>query len=229
MATYEQFLSEVKARAYGVSDPQAEQYIRIAAIDFCEATRLWVRQVQEYAFKDDGRVDITNFDEDEESLEALVMEQYNGVNIGHIPPAMSGGELTKYANMNFDGLQRGSPMYVFELPEEPSTVGVWPIPDKQYADLAFKIILKPSETATVLPDFLYKNWRRAIVEGALMYLYGLSGLPFTDPRREETAMKRFENAKLNGRVAANRGRSVSGNLEVQMRPFALGTRRNGYY
>ena len=227
MATYDDFLSEIQGRAYGVSEPQVEQYVRIAAIEFCETTRLWTRQVQEYAFKGDGRVDITGFDEDQEDFEALVMGPYNGIQVVPIPPMMSGSELNSYAAANFEGMQQGHPAYVFELPEETSTVGVWPIPDKQYADLTFKIILKPSTTATILPDFLQKNWRRAIIEGALMHIHGLMGMSYTDPRREATAMKKFENAKLAGRIAANRGRAVDGNLTVQMRPFSFGSQRRG--
>ena len=222
MATYEDFLPEIQGRAYGVSEPMVEMYVRSAAIEFCEATRLWRRQVQEYAFEGDGRIDITGIDEDQEELEAILPGTYNGVQIGTVPPAMNGAAFDRYAAIDFEGEQRGAPMYVFELPDEPNTLGVWPVPDKQYADLTFVIALKPKITATVIPDFLLRDYRKAIIEGALASIYDTVGQSFYNPSRAEIAERRFARAILNGKVAANRGRLIGGNLSVQMRPFAKG-------
>lgn len=225
MATaFEILYPSIKLRAYGASDPLIEMYLRETAIDFCEQTHLWTRLAEEFAFKGDGRIVLASIDEDQETLEAVIPGVFANYRVLGVPPINMPASMNAFAGLSFAGESEGAPQFIYQLPEEENTVAVWPIPDKQYSNIVFTIILKPSINSTVLPDFLVNHYRDAMVEGTLSRLLQVNGQPFYSPDAAGKAGVKYAAKVLNGRVAANRGRTVSGNLQVVAQPFATGRR-----
>jgi hypothetical protein len=225
MATvFETLYPSIKLRAYGASEPLIEMYLRETAIDFCEKTYIWTRLVEEYAFEGDGRITLANIEEGQEELEAVIPGVYNTYRVLGVPPINMPGSLNAFAGLTFDGESRGAPQYIYQIPEEENTLAVWPIPDKQYSNIVFTIVLKPANTATTLPDFLAKHYRDALIEGTLARLYQVVGQPFYNPQAADKAEIKYARARLDARVSANRGRAVAGNLQVTANAFATGHR-----
>lgn len=70
-----------------------------------------------------------------------------------------------------------------------------------------RVALKPTETATQVPDFLFAQYRRHITAGTLAELLMMSRKPWSDPARGQ--MLRGEFISLINAAAANRSRGLT--------------------
>jgi hypothetical protein len=180
MSSLDTFLGNVRPWAPGVPDPTAYKNIRLAAIEFCERTRLW-RYEDEY--------DVTEADciGGVSTPSGSVLHDIEVV-------LFDGNEILPKATRDLDRLEKGwrtgalgsgLPRYYTQIEE--SMLRIVPA----YAGTLYLCLrLKPSQTSTDLPDFM-DNYRECIGWGALGRLLSVPGQPYSNPELASFYMGRF--------------------------------------
>jgi hypothetical protein len=95
-----------------------------------------------------------------------------------------------------------------------TTLRLTPIPDAVYT-LDVAVALKPSRTATGVPDWVYETWADALVDGAVWKLASIPNKHWSDDQRAMFHKIRFDRAIANARTRDLR----QIDLHVQMRAF----------
>lgn len=189
MSAIDRFLPEVRPYAPGVPDVTAYKNLRLAAIEFCERTRLW-------RFED--TYDVTASDCEQVSTPA-------GSVLHDIEVVMfDGRELRPVGTRDLDRLspgwrtddpiQSGMPEFVTQI--EQNTIRIVPA---LAGSLYLCLRLKPSQDTMDLPDFLLGEYRECIGWGALGRLLMLPGQSYTNPDMAAFYMSRF-NTKVDSLV-----------------------------
>lgn len=171
MTDLDEFLPNIRMYAPGVADPTAYFAIRQAAIEFCERTRFW-------RYEDDFNIAA----DDCEGLLApqdAVIHEVDGV-------WFEGRKLRPVTPDKLDDLlpgwrsgavpTTGAPAYVTQL--LPNTVSLVPFGSGR---VKLSLILKPSQNAEQLPDFLANQQRETIAWGALARILLIPNQSFTNP------------------------------------------------
>lgn len=104
------------------------------------------------------------------------------------------------------------------LPE--AQIALDPIPDAAYA-LALTLVLQPRAGAVELPDQLLVKWDQALQDGALAYLFGIPGQPWTDPARAMVHDRAFRAAIGNAKADEQRAYN-QGSVATRRRAFVVG-------
>jgi len=188
MSSLDKFLPSVRPFAPGVPDPTAYANIRLAAIEFCERTRLW-------KWEDD--YDVTASDCEQILTPAgSVLHDIEVV-------LFDGRELHPKATRDLDRLRpgwrtgdvgSGLPEFVTQI--EQNTIRIVPQMD---GHLYMCLRLKPSQDTRDLPDFLADEYREVIGWGALSRLLVIPGQSYSNPDMAVFYANRF-NAKLDSLV-----------------------------
>lgn len=202
MSDFSPFFPAIYQRAQGVSEVAASQAIRDAAIEFCERTRLW-------------KVDVSL------SMDAATK--------AFVPPTDSVLHDIEYAR--FDGYTiepkstqwlddhvygwragvSGQPQYLTQTLQDTFTV----VPYTSTGTLIVSARLRPSETATTLPDFIANRYRQIIQYGALARLLLLPGQPFMNPD-----MAAYNQGLFNQQIDSLIAKSISGQQKAAIRTKA---------
>lgn len=170
MSSLDSFLGHVRPWAPGVPDPTAYKNIRLAAIEFCERTRLW-------RYEDDFAVTAEDCDDGVCTPSGAVLHDIEVV-------MFNGQELLPKATRDLDRLEKGwrtgetgggLPKYYTQLAE--NTLRIVPAMDGQ---IYLCLRLKPNQTTTDLPAFL-DNYREVIAWGALGRLLTIPGQSYSSP------------------------------------------------
>jgi hypothetical protein len=203
MSSLDTFLPEVRPWAPGVPDQVAYKHIRLAAIEFCERTRLW-------RFEDD--YDITA--EDSEAITTPGGSVLHDIEV----VLLDGRELTPKATRDLDRVQNGwrtgdlgtgIPAYFTQI--EQNTIKLVP---SGSGHLYLCLRLKPSQDTMDLPDFLAGEYRECLGWGALGRILTVPGQSYSNPELATFYMARFS-AKLD--ALANKGTTGQQNAPKRMR------------
>lgn len=171
MSTLDTFLSHVRPWAPGVPDPTAYKAIRLAAIEFCERTRLWRYEDTLTVTVEDCNGGI--FTPNGSQLHDIETVQFNG------------RELRPVATRDLDRLSpgwrdgdasSGLPTYYTQI--APNTLRIVPA---MAGTLYLCLRLKPAQDASDLPDFIASEYRELIGWGALGRLLTVPGQSYTNP------------------------------------------------
>jgi hypothetical protein len=82
-------------------------------------------------------------------------------------------------------------------------------------------LLRPSTTATTLPDVLEKRWTDPIVAGALMRLLVIPGQPFTNVSMVKLWGPQYNDGVVRAKIAASRMNNSRAVMSVSLgRAFA---------
>lgn len=171
MSTLDSFLTAVRPWAPGVPDPTAHTAIRNACIEFCERTRLW-------KYEDD--YDVT----EAECNDGIFTP--DGTDLYDIETVLFDGEkLEPKSTIDLDWLEKGwrtgdlgsgRPRYYTQIDQD--TLRIVPA----YAGHLYLCLrLKPSQTATDIPDFIAQRYRELIGWGALGRILTIPGQSFSNP------------------------------------------------
>lgn len=197
MKSLDLFLPKVHQFAPGVGDPVAYEWIREAAITFCERTRSW-RSSDAYnvtgVYPGDVRapagsviheIEMVTFD-DQELL------------------AKTPDELDLLTPGWRTGAARGYPMYFTQL--DPNTIAVSPLAGGR---VGAWLVLKPSADAIAVPDFIADQYRQAIADGALMRVLALPKTDWANPQLAMAFAAAFESrlVALSNKGAAGQQRA----------------------
>lgn len=180
MTSLDDYLPSILAAAPGVAEPTAFARLIEAAQTFCERTRLW---------RDSDQFSVT-------PTSCNVVCTPEGADLFEIESArMESVELEPIALADLDrknpmwrDLDAGQGRWITQV--EHDSVLVVP---KCTGTLKLSTILRPSDGAEYLPDFMLKHYRQCIVEGALAEILMLPAQQFTDPERAQFFSMRFEN------------------------------------
>lgn len=176
------FLPKIMPYVPGCPEPTAFAGIIKAAQEFCERTRLW---------RDEDTFTLT-------PTSCNVVCAPEGADLFEIENALlDGSRLEPISLSDLDRkyprwreMDTGQGQWITQI--EHGSVVVVP---KCRGTLHLSTFLRPSEEADQLPDFLSRNYRQCIADGALAEILMLPGQPFTDPSRAQFYSMRFE-AKL---------------------------------
>lgn len=199
MTDLDVFLPSVMKHAPGCPEPTALAALITAAQEFCERTRLW---------RDEDQFSVT-------PTSCNVVCAPEGADLFEIERAtLSGQPLEPISLHDLDRLvpdwreqEGGSAKWITQI--EPGTVLVVP---RSTGTLRLATILKPSNDAEQLPNFLAKDYRQAIADGALAEILMTPNQPFTAPDRAQFYAMRFEN-----RLAGLSTRSIKGQQRARLR------------
>lgn len=192
MIDLDDFLPGVTPYAPGCLDPVAFAGLIRSAQNFCERTRLW---------RGSDTFNVT-------PTSCNVMCAPDGADVYEIEYAsLNGYPLTAISLADLDAelpgwrtLEPSQARYLTQ--SHPDTVTVVP---RTTGSLAVSLILRPSNGAKALPDFLFKHYSTVICDGALAEILMMPNQPFYAPDRAQFYSSRFET-----RVSELFNRSVQG-------------------
>ena len=204
---YSDFSLYVRPETQGAPDFLIERAIRDSAIEFCKRTGVYIPEPEQVSV-------ISGINEYEVSVPT-------GTEMNYITDIFA--DQTKLQPVSFNELleklgdetQRGTPRYYSQ--RDNSSFFVAPIPST--ADtLRVLYSLKPSSTSTSIPDFVGKEHRETIAQGALYRLQMMPDQPFTNPGAASMNKQLFD--KEVGRTVRQVKYGFSGgSLKVRYRSF----------
>lgn len=198
MRELDDFLRFILPYAPSCPIPMAQQHLRAAAREFCEATRCW-REVDCIAVTGD-------------EIEVICVPPY--ATLHEIEAASFDGEpLERVSFSNARFAESGSPRQITQ--SQPNAISLAP---KGAGALRISMFLKPGQDADAIPDFLYDQWAEDIGNGALARILNLPEQPFTNPAAAATYRALFERAKASNFNASMRGQQRA---PVRTRPKFL--------
>ena len=181
MSALDAFLPHVRPWAPGVPDPTAFKNIRLAAIEFCERTRLW-------RFEDDYDVTESECNDGIYTPNGSVLHDIEVV-------IFNGQELMPKATRDLDRLEKGwrtgdlgsgLPKYYTQI--EQNMLRIVPA---MAGHLYLSLRLKPEKNTTDLPDFLEQQYAEVIGWGALGRLLLVPGQSYTSPEMGQFYAQKF--------------------------------------
>lgn len=168
MKDLDEFLPNIRPFAPGVPDLVAYEYIRQAAIEFCEKTRLW-------RYDDVFTLSAENPEAVIAPSGAVIHEieriDFNDQQLTKATPA----QLDEWLPLWRAGTLDGNPQYFTQT--EPNTVALVPLGD---GELKVWVWLKPAQDAEEVPDFMVDQYRQIIADGALTRILMIPGQSFTN-------------------------------------------------
>lgn len=203
MAAITDFLPYVLPYVAGCPSPLAEQYIRDVCIDFC--TYSLIAQEAHLPVSARQGVDTYSFTPPQGMEVLMIMRAwYEKAPIAVFnldSPAMRPEMIsTRFLGANTNG---GTPRALKMDNTKTFTLNVAPATDSAAA-ITMQVALKPTRTATTVPDILFNYYAYEIGQGVIARLYQMPGQEFTNPAIAAAPMATYLMARSNGRVQANR-------------------------
>ena len=205
MSTLDSFLSYVRPWAPGVPDQVAYKNIRLAIVEFCERTRLW-------KFEDDYDVTVEDcnggiFTPGESILHDIEIVMFNGQELKPAAPR----DLDRLEpGWRTGDLGTGLPRYYTQV--EQNTLRLVPAME---GHVYVCLRLKPSETATNVPDFIKNEYAEAIGWGALGRILTVPGQSYSSPD-----LAQFYAAKFSDKIDRLNTKSAKGQQNAPKRTRA---------
>jgi hypothetical protein len=196
-----------------------------AAIRFCEKSHLWMITLDDIDVVADT-ADYTLTVPAEQYAEIVVVDNVKYRADGEEETAFRTvdpiGEVQEDRNRNggWRAYETSGGFEYYVDPVSKTTLTLVGVPTESSTDgLRVRVVVKPLRTATVLPDFLYNEWREAIGCGAKANLFGRRGMAWYDPNERDKHEYDFRNACGNAKQRRATG-SVNKIMRVKMRPLA---------
>lgn len=182
MKSLDAFMTLITPHAKGVPVPTAYNGIRLAAIEFCEKTRLW-------KYNDTFTVKPTDSEVLCAPAGSVVHEiesaRFNGCNLTPKLPSQLDAEQRGWRT---DTQTAQESRFITQL--ELNTITLYP---RATGSLDLSLWLKPAYDASELPDFMVDMYRNDIAEGALAYILMTPGQPFSSPDLATFYRMKFDN------------------------------------
>lgn len=186
----------IMPRARNCPAPVAEAGIRAAAIEFCERTRLW-------RFEDSFETSEASCDVVAVPYGAVLHEiesaRFNGSRLEPVSISWLDDEIGRWREMTASAAS-----WITQV--EPNTVRVVPAAEGR---LDLSLILKPSNDASELPDWMIQSHAKELADGALAEILTIPGQPFYNPdlaifhaNRFRAELDRLFNANIKGQQRA---------------------------
>ena len=166
-------------RTPGCPEPIAFDAIRQAAIEFCERTRIW-RDTDQFMADEFGDI----FAPAQSVIHQIEDARFDG----HRLTTVSVQDLNeRYPGYDWTTQSGDQPKYITQI--HPNTVKIVPAWEGM---ITMTILLKPSNDAQELPDFIFDQYARTIADGALAEILMIPGQPYTNPQGGAMYSQRFQ-------------------------------------
>lgn len=177
---FDDLLPEIAIYAPKVPDSVAFRFIREVTREMCERAPLWI-------VNDELAIGATG----EEVLTTIANAEIVEIQRAHFGDSLLEAVTLGWLDARFDDWQslEGTPRYVAQI--TPNSIIIVP---HAAGTLRLRLRLKPSRTATVLPDFLVDQYSSEIGNGAAGRALMLPGQDYTNPQLgavKETQFQRF--------------------------------------
>ena len=181
MSSLDTFLGHIRPWAPGVPDPTAYKSIRLAAIEFCERTRLW-------KFEDDYDVTVDDcnsgiFTPNGSVLHDIEIVLFNGQ---ELKPSTTRDLDRREHGWRTGELGGGLPKYYTQIDQ--STLRIVPAME---GHVYLCLRLKPTQDATDLPEFISREYTEVIAWGALGRLLTIPGQSYSNPDLAQYYSQKF--------------------------------------
>lgn len=175
----------------------AEQYLRLAAIEWCERTRCW-RHVTTMALTEQGEAIVAP---DYAAIFEIETAEFSNGNTDPVP--LTPTQFTSVSLEDATAMAGGLPRYITQA--SPSTVTVLPF---EAGDLSLSLFLKPrsgteygndpddplQDRLNVVPQHVFVQSAEQIAEGALGRLLAIKNTSWHDPNMALYYSGRFDQA-----------------------------------
>ncbi len=210
MTSLSQFLPRLLVFTPACSDPLAMQALLDSAIEFCEKTGVLSARIDPvYLVTSAAEYEIESPVANTEVFLAT-KAQVDGSDVETVmADARPLGDLR---------VARPDKVYVVLNSDCSSTFALNTMPDMNY-QLTAEVLLRPTRTATSLPDVLFTRWVDALISGALARLYMIPNQAFSSPVLAQYYETRAAKLRHNAKIDASYG-GARGTLTVKQRPFA---------
>lgn len=210
MTLLNQFLPRLLVYVPACSDPLAMQALLDSAIEFCEKTGVISARLDPiYLTPNTTEYELESPLASTEVF-LVTKAQLDGQDVTPI--------MAEQVTLDAPRVARPDKLYVTLNADCTSTVTINALPDQQY-QLTMEVFLRPSRSATSVPDVLLTQWVDAVVSGALAKLYMVPGQPFSSPDLAQYYESRTARLTHNARITASYG-GVRGGMSVKQRPLA---------
>jgi len=218
MKYWTDFLSEVMPYVENCPNPIAQHQIRNAAIEFCQRTALWRRQMDQLNIA-------ANIHTYEIDSDLSVDEAISAIDYAYITE--TSGD-TPLGVTTEDSLKQSDPIWRTKTTTKPEAImmadtencRLYPIPEEDIDNsLVVGLILKPSRDSAGLPDWIFEQWVEKIAHGAKAKLLSMKSRPWYNPQESADEQDSFDLAVTDATIRTNKGNSRQ-NTQVQMRPLA---------
>jgi len=219
MKTWSDFLNEVSPYVENCPTPIVEHEIRNAAIEFCQRTALWRREmVAINVTLNTHSYDLSaNLTAAEEAISAIDYA-YLTETEGETDLGVTTEDTLKNTISTWRTRTAVKPEAIMLTDTE--NARLYPIPEESITGgLITGLILKPSRTATGVPDWIHEQWAEKIAHGAKAKIFSMKSRPWYDAQEAIDEKDNFDMAIKDATIRVNKGHSRA-NLSVQMRPIA---------
>ena len=194
----------------GCSEPLAEQALRNAAIEFCEAAQVLRQDLEPFnTVANVAQYDLTAPTNQHDICRVFSVKLDEIYSLQGVPV-----EAIRTVPQNLS-LPRG---FYTDRTDSIFTLKLTPTPDKAYATVVH-VALRPRITATTLDDDLYNIWIDPLVAMTIAKLAVIPGQPFTNPGLAKYMESMASRQTVSSRIEGNYG-LVRGSMRVRTRPFA---------
>ena len=200
---------EILSRVPGVTRPALNTAVIDACQRFCEDTELYIQNLT--------AIDVAEDDRDYTLSAPTNTAFVNVLSVKYKENGADDDQFSDLSPMSEDEWQRycGGPWRYNEADvpskfwvDESFILYLYPIPTKaSTGGLLVEVALKPSDSAAILPDFLYNNWRNDIAWGAIAYLLSMQGMSWYDPEASLVYESRFTQGLGKGKIKRITGRT----------------------
>ena len=179
MKPIDDFLPLILPRAPGCPEPIAFDAIRQAAIEFCERTKVWRDTDQYYA---------DEFGDIFAPAQSVIYQIEDARFDGHRLTPIGVQDLNElYPDYDWTTQSGDQPKYITQL--HPNTVKIVPV---WQGMITLTLLLKPSNDALDVPDFMVDQYASTIADGALAEILMIPGQPYTNPQSGAMYSQRFQ-------------------------------------
>lgn len=199
MIDLDEFFPSIMPYAPGCPEPSAALAVVNAAQIFCERTRLW---------RNEDRFELTGAECDVVCApdNAMLFEIEHAEVDGRRIDPIAWSDL----NRDFPHWRDSDGQARWYTQTQPGTLQV--LPYSATGTLRLSTVLRPAGDADQLPDFLFKQYRREIADGALADLLMLPAQSFSNPE-----MAQFYALRFSTRLDTLAARSVTGQQRAPLR------------
>lgn len=215
--------ADISFHINNVPEPAVQLAVRKAAIKFCEKTHLWKQDLSRIDVEEDTQ-DYTLTDPDNSKIicvpEKGVKYKQDGQDddqfVSLDPTSETQNDIFDSGNWKYATGPTPSEYWVDNVDKQ---LHLKPVPTADSSEgLLVTVVLKPSDTCTTVPDFIYDDWKDTILQGSLYELYSRKSAPWYDPNLavyHDSEFKRMcNNAKFNKITGA-----TNKPMRVRMRNF----------
>lgn len=209
MKAWSYWFPDLLPQVPGCPNVLAVHELRRAAQDFCEKTMAW--KVIETARAVTAGTETVAAAPADTGMELSEVERvsYDGKRLD--PETLDSIEQNHGANWE---AHTGTPFAYFQL--TPGEIRLYPTPaEDAQTGIVFTLVVKPSDTATGLPDDLAIKYRNAIHTGAKARLMAMTGKPWSNPADAAVHAQEFDSMCGTGHTQAARS---FGSARIASRP-----------